>query len=279
MSDHAKYPPSSAKRLVECPGSIELSAKCPEPPEGEAAKEGTATHGCLEIYLKNGDGKLLTTTGFLREQGHPAQRIVLAEQAARAIWRMRPKGATLQAETKISLAHIDKDMWGTADAIIMEDFGRLHVIDYKNGRMPVEHVENPQLIAYGIGAAHPHDYNFSDVVLTVIQPRAVHAQGVVRSWQTSIDVLHQWSDRFKHAIQLSKKKSAPFKSGEWCFYCPAKGVCKTYVPESEGERRSRFITQKSPEQIRKQLLLDFGPAIGRNEDDTAKTGRQRRTTR
>lgn len=257
---HAKYSPSSLYRTLECPGSVELAAKCPPEPDSPAAKEGTDTHTCLEILLKNGAGKQLATERFLTEK-YPLQMVMHAAWAAREIWKLKPKGATLLSETRSELFHIDKELHGTADAVIMEDFGELHVIDYKNGRMPVEVEDNPQLVAYAIGIAHKWDYNFESVTHTVMQPRANHLAGPIRSWKTTIPNLHQWADRIKKGIALSKRPKAPFKTGKHCFFCPAKKICRVYDPEAARMDRSIFITQASPEQRRKQLLLDFGAPI------------------
>lgn len=254
---HAKYSPSASHRWLECPGSVELSAKCPVPPETPQAKEGTDAHTCLETMLKNGIERQLSTERFLAEK-YPLQMVTHAAWAAREIWKLTPKGATLLAETRAELFHIDEEMHGTSDAVIMTDFDLLHVVDYKHGRMPVEVEHNPQLIAYAIGVAHKFDYNFERVKCTVIQPRAGHGSGPVRTWATTIETLFEWADRFKQGIRLSKKKHAPFKAGEHCFFCPAKNICLEYSPEATGSVRSRFAGPKSPEEKRKQLLLDFG---------------------
>ncbi len=255
-SGHAKYSPSASKRWLACPGSVELSLKYPEPPEGPAAKEGTMAHECLEVFLKNGIGKMLATERFLREK-YPLQMVVDAAWAAGQIWKLTPKGAILLAETKAELFHIDKEMHGTSDAVIMVDFGTLHVIDFKYGKMPVDVEDNPQLMAYAIGIAHSFDYNFEDVILTVIQPRANHGHGPVRSWKTTIENLQQWADRFKEGVKLSKRKDALFAAGEHCFFCPAKPGCLVYTPEAVGSIRAKFMTPKSQKEIDEEVRSVF----------------------
>jgi hypothetical protein len=255
---HAKYSPSASHRWLECPGSVELAALCPPSPETPQAKQGTEAHLCLEMFLKNGQEKMLSTGVFLREQGHPVEMVVHAESAARAIWKFTPKGAELLAETRSELFHIDKEMHGTTDATIIEHFSTLHVIDFKYGKFPVEAENNSQMMAYAIGLAHKFDYNFEQVICTIIQPRAYHEKGPVRSWFTTIENLLEWNERFKKGVKLAKRKDAPFKSGEHCFFCPAKKECFVYTPDDTKSVRSKFFTPKSPEAKRKQLLLDFG---------------------
>jgi hypothetical protein len=274
---HAKYAPSTLHRVMECPGSVELSAPFPNE-ESAAAKHGTDGHTCLDMLLKNGPNKQLATERFLREK-YPAQMVIHAAWAAKEIWKRTPKGAQLLSETKSECFHIDPHLHGTTDAVIIEDFGTLHVIDYKYGVMPVEVEDNPQILAYAIGIAHQHDYNFDRVICTIIQPRANHGHGPVRSWVTSIENLLAWAHRFKKGIQAAKHPEAPFKAGEHCFFCPAKEVCLEYSPEATGSIRSRFITPPSPEAKRKQMLLDFGSAPITNNKKTTKVKKTSRTKR
>lgn len=255
-NSHAKYSPSASKRWLVCPGSVELSRLYPEQPEGAAAREGTEAHTCLELLLKNGVHKMLSTEAFLRNH-HPTAMVLDASWAAQEIWKLKPKNATLLAETRSELFHIDPEMHGTSDAVIYEDFGLLHVIDFKYGRMPVDVHQNPQLIAYAIGVAHRFDYNFSHVICTVIQPRANHGQGPVRSWETTIPVILEWADKFKLGIQLAKSRTPPFQSGEHCFFCPAKPGCVVYRQEDMASMKSKFVTPKSQKEIEKEVRLLF----------------------
>ncbi len=211
---------------------------------------------CVETFLKNGIEKQMSTERFLLNK-YPMQMVKHAAWAAEAIWKLTPRGATLLAETRSELFHIDKEMHGTSDAVIMVDFGALHVIDFKYGKMPVDVEDNTQMIAYAIGIAHQFDYNFNSVICTVIQPRANHGHGPIRSWTTTIDNLLVWADRFKKGVALSKSKAAPFSAGEHCFFCPAKSGCLEYTPEAVGSMRARFVTPRSQEEINTEVRSVF----------------------
>jgi hypothetical protein len=230
QSAHAKFPPSGAKRWLECPGSIGLTAERiklhGEPEESDAAKDGTEVHKALELHLKNTKG----ATEFIRK----TYGVEIAERVHRVVWdawgrKKGDKNVILLPESKADLTFIDPDFYGTADITLVEDFGRLTVIDYKNGFLPVEVKENPQLIAYALGKAHEYNYNFSEVALVVNQPRADHEDGPVREWVTDIKTLKRWAKIFKKGIQAARAAEAEptkhLKSGEHCRFCPAKLIC------------------------------------------------------
>jgi hypothetical protein len=259
---HAKFSASNAYRWLKCSGSVALCEKAPPEKESPAALEGTLTHECLESFLKNGVHKQLSTSAFLRAK-HPVERVIRAENAAHVVWGLRPGTPhELLAETKSSLAHIHPDMWGTADAVIVEHFGQLQVIDYKNGKMPVEVKDNPQLIFYSLGIAHQYHYNFAEIALHVIQPNAAHVEGPNRKWVVDADKIREWELVFRKGVNEAEKKNAKLVAGGHCFFCPAKSICKAYTPDAIREERAKFIKPKTPEQIRKQLLLDFGDDLG-----------------
>jgi hypothetical protein len=49
---HSKFAASSAKRWLNCPGSVRLSEKAPPQFESIYAKEGTDAHECLEFLVR-----------------------------------------------------------------------------------------------------------------------------------------------------------------------------------------------------------------------------------
>lgn len=260
---HAKFSPSASSRWLACPGSIYLSSLVPVSPETPQAAEGTKAHIALEMFLKNGHEKMLSTNRFLREQGYPAQMVMDVERAAQWIWKETPKGAILLAETKSECFHIDKEMHGTADAVVMQDFGELHVIDFKYGKMPVSAGNNAQLMAYAVGLAHKFQYNFDTVKLTILQPRSAN-QVFQDSWVTTIEHLLWWEKKFKDGVKAAKRKEPDFLAGTHCFFCPGKPVCLEYTPEVSKSMRSLFIQAPSASQKLQQVALDF-------DDESAST--------
>lgn len=76
-------------------------------------------------------------------------------------------------ETKLDLMNTSPVPLAPPDCIIMSD-NRLHVIDFKYGQgIVVKAEENPQMKLYALGALdlYEHLYDFSEVAMTIFQPR------------------------------------------------------------------------------------------------------------
>lgn len=226
---HSKFSASGSQRWLNCPGSIALTEKAPEPVESIYAKEGTDAHHCLEVLLKaHIDGRIDKGRAFL-EDDYPSDMIDHAEDAAREIVGMRIRGGItgdILCETRVDLSFVAPDMFGTVDVAIIREFGRLTVIDYKYGAgIPVEPDDNSQLLYYALGIAYEYAYAFDEVELVVIQPRAEHFLGTTRKWVTPIETLYKWRDTFTRGVAKAKKPDAKLKSGDWCKFCPATPIC------------------------------------------------------
>lgn len=233
---HNLFSASAASRWLACPGSIQLSVKALPARESEYAAEGTKAHAILEALLKDD----LDVTMDV-----PAEMFEHASEAAKTIRAMQPPGAELYSETKCRLAWIHEDMGGTTDAAIVEPYGKLIVVDFKYGGIPVDPKDNPQLISYALAIAHEHDYEFTSVELVVIQPRAldVEENGAVKSWTTDIETLKAWSVRFKSAARAAFANNPPTVAGEHCKYCPAATICPTLRDKNLTEIQAEFDTE------------------------------------
>ena len=143
------------------------------------------------------------------------------------------KRGELVIEHRFNLDWLYPDMFGTNDASVAEPYGELHVFDYKHGKgVAVDVVENPQLMYYGLGACYGED--FSNIVLHIVQPRAPHRDGPVRSWRITQAELIEWGKtKLLDAAKAVEDHSAPLHTGEHCRFCPALAIC----PEV---RRSAF---------------------------------------
>lgn len=242
---HALFSASSAERWMNCGASIPLSLKVPKPPETDYARKGTEAHECLELLLKNGPHKQMATEAFLRKT-HPTDMVMRAASAAQHVWKVAPKGAVIESESKSGLPHIHESAGGTTDIKIAEEFGTLHIMDFKDGNFPVEVARNPQLMMYALGEALKYDFNFERVELTVLQFRSIHEDGPVRTWETDIDDLREFEREVKSAVKVALSPKPPFvPNKKYCHFCPAASIC----PE---------LSTKALEDAR----VDYAPAKG-----------------
>lgn len=223
---HAKLSASGSERWLECPGSVALSENAPPQGESEYAKEGTTAHECLEFVLKN--RKNLKAAERMALKKYPAEMVTHAIESAKYILgRLDEIGGDLMIETRVDLSFVGPDMFGTLDAAIVEEFGRLVIIDYKYGAgIAVDPEENSQLLYYALGIAKLYHFNFAEVELVVVQPRAFHESGeTIRSWVTPIETLIEWEAKFRAGVEAVEDPFAPLKSGDWCRFCPARITC------------------------------------------------------
>lgn len=252
---HAKYSASASKRWLSCPGSVQLSVGAPPKPESEYALEGTLAHSCLEIVLKDifkRDLDLPVILKSLREmQLFPKEIIdnvaIAAKYIKEKFYLDHIHAVTdVSIEEKIDCSFLFPNTFGTGDFCAVQEFGKLSIVDYKHGAgVAVDIHNNSQLLFYALGLAHKFEYNFAEIELTIIQPRADHSDGPIRTWVTDIDTLLAWKDKFIKGIKACEKPNADLASGDHCRWCPASAYC----PE---------ISTKALD----QAMIDFAPSTG-----------------
>ena len=195
---HAPLPPSSAVVWFHCPGSVTMQQKHPDTSDQSAAVEGTAAHWAMMeiIYNRMGAVGQITPAGTVLTQAMiEGAEMVNAE--VRRVMAIHPK-AFVFCEQRVAIPRVHKDNWGTPDVVIWDEGSQtLYIIDFKFGFGIVEVFENLQLIDYaagwltqinamqaaaGLNAISETELN---VVMTIVQPRAFHIDGPVRSWVTT----------------------------------------------------------------------------------------------
>lgn len=146
----------------------------------------------------------------------------------------------MMIEHKFDLSWLRPEMFGTNDLCMFVPGEILHVLDYKHGMgLVVEVEDNSQLLYYALGALHSlcwdeiaEEYDADlmprEVVLTVVQPRASHPDGPVRSWTVDPTyILEDFKAALADAADLARGEKPPLKTGPWCEknFCRAKGIC------------------------------------------------------
>lgn len=243
---HSKLSASGNVRWMNCPGSVKLSELFPQKEAGEAAEEGTGAHALGEKVLLN------APNAFYYVGREKFNGFDVTDEMAEGVQLYcdhvvdvrNELGGELTVEEKFHLKHLHPLLFGTADAVIRQEFGKLVVIDFKFGVVPVEVERNTQLMEYALGAAYGGDYE--EIELHVVQPRAPHSDGPIRKWSLSYDELVEWGKELKAAAIATEKENAPLNAGDWCKWCPAAGGCPKLGSKALSEAQIEFDDMNAP---------------------------------
>ena len=225
MNRHARLGASGAHRWMNCPGSIRMAEGLAER-TSSYAQEGSAAHAVAEYCLqKDKDADELI--------GKKVEGVLVTEEMANAVQRYldyvreRSEGCEVHIEETFSLEKLNPpdDMFGTCDFAFFRD-GRLTVMDYKHGAgVAVEIAGNPQLRYYATGALFTLGYPAKEVEMVIVQPRARHVDGPIRSETIPTSELMKWAKKLMAVADAALLPDAPLVAGSWCRWCDASPVC------------------------------------------------------
>lgn len=210
---HSILSPSKAARWIHCPGSLRLEALF-DNESNEAAEEGKKAHEYCYNVLRN----LITPNTSL-------EMIKFSQAYINYIYSLTTPKSINKYEIRVDLPSVHPEMFGTVDALI-KDNNKLHIIDFKYGFYPVEVVENWQLLCYAIGA-FDQGFDAEEIHLTIVQPRAFHKDGIIRTWTINVFMLEKYRALLKRYADEAMKPNAPLNAGEHCKFCKARATCET----------------------------------------------------
>jgi len=130
-------------------------------------------------------------------------------------------------ERYLDMSWLDSRLGGTADYTLVEPFGWAHLLDYKNGYIVVEHIDNEQCMTYAVGILREHP-DAEGVRVTIVQPNAFHEEGTVRTVEYTRDELKLFEIRLREAAAETVKPNALLRAGDWCKWCPAQLRCPEF---------------------------------------------------
>lgn len=241
---HSNLGASSMERWSTCPASVGISEGLPNP-SSPYASEGTIAHEICELALLSGK----PATDWLGESIEPHKEVVITENMTDAVKvytdyiTEQGKGKEVSLEERVSLEFIKEGMFGTSDAFIYEPFGTLEVVDYKHGQgYAVDVIDNPQLLYYALGASQGCDFN--EVKMTIVQPRAVHADGPIRSWTITPARLKEFEAEIKLAVKATEEDKPKFQpSVKGCKWCLAKAICPALKGKALSLAKDQFADE------------------------------------
>lgn len=226
---------------MACPASPRLSAGAEDRPT-EWAAEGTAAHTLASTVLS--DPHNLEAVHFIGHQipvpfGADVKQYTVDAEMAEAVdiycdvvrtALANDPTALLHVETRFDIREllgVDVPMFGTADAVVIHA-DRLEIFDLKFGKgVVVEAKGNAQLRYYALGAwfAMGRPASITKIQVSIVQPRAAHADGCVRTEVLDILDLIAWSGTLRDAVLATQAPDAPIVAGTHCRFCPVKLHC------------------------------------------------------
>lgn len=225
---------SSAGRVLQCPGSVQLCATFPNV-ESEFAAEGTALHMAMDMIM-SGIAKVDRDVVGLTFNGYVIDEDMFEEAVAPVLdhWDALDKelgGIDFYSEQRVVFPGIE-NAFGTTD-LVGTAKDRSVVYDFKFGRgVAVDAEDNPQLKYYALAAMHtPATAQFfSDdkpVELFIAQPRVNDGEPFTR-WMTTTRQLEAFGVELRTAVETALLPDAPLKMGPYCKFCSAKSGCPLY---------------------------------------------------
>ena len=217
---------STAKRVINCPGSVALVQKMPPRPSNKYADEGTLLHNVMaelvmgeeppDYYLGTRYEDQVLTPELIEEKIWPALRgleIIDPEQKME-----------IEAETSVNFGELLPGVFGSTDLI-----GRLGdravVLDWKFGDgVMVDVEENHQLMFYAAAAMRTPDAQWAfdgvkEIEMVIVQPPEI------RRWVTTPKRIAQFEKELVSAVKQAEQPNAKLAVGDHCRWCAAKPVC------------------------------------------------------
>jgi hypothetical protein len=252
---HSPIGASSCERWWNCPGSNILAQTLPPSSDTVYTATGTVAHQLADTALKTYQSFSETDSRSLykiledeigRSYVESEFEIEVTDEMVEAVKVYADyitetiKDFALQwvdhvkTEVQFDLTHIDPEAYGTCDCCVVVPGHKIIVIDYKHGQGHAVEVENNhQLLYYALGAYYSLPYGVRQqlsrnkflIETVIVQPRAKHLHGPIRSKTYTLRELLDHEFELWNAIQRVRQSDPTLQTGPWCKFCPAKPVC------------------------------------------------------
>ena len=225
---------STAKRVINCPGSVAMVQKMPPKPSSKYADEGTLLHDTiaehlatlkpLESFLGKKYEDQLLTQDLIDDKLVPA--LALLDE-------IDPKQEmSYEVETRVGFGDLLPGVFGSTDFV-----GRMGdkavVLDWKFGDgVMVSAEENEQLMFYAAAAMRTTALQWAfegatEIECVIVQPP------MIRRWTTTPERIAQFEHQLVKAVKAAEQPDAGLKAGDHCRWCAAKPVCPQMTGEAE----------------------------------------------
>jgi hypothetical protein len=217
---------STAKRVINCPGSVALVDKMPPQPSSSYADEGTLLHDTIADILDK-DGSPESYLGRKHNDAVLTQDLIDTKLhvALEGLLEVDPNLEMEYAvESRVGFGDFLPDVFGSTD-LLGRIGDRAIVLDWKFGDgVAVEATENAQLLFYAAAARRTAETAWAfegakEVELIIVQPP------YVKRWVTDLARVDAFEKELAAAVKIAMKPDAPLASGDHCKWCAAKPVC------------------------------------------------------
>jgi hypothetical protein len=214
---------STAKRVINCPGSVALVQKMPPKPSNEHADRGTLLHNVIAEHL---EGKPITL-GVKYNDQVLTQELVDEKltPALKALDEVDPtQNMVYEVETRVGFGDLLPGVFGSTD-LIGRVGSRAVVLDWKFGDgVMVDAVENPQLMFYAAAAMRTDEAKWAfdgadEVECIIVQPP------MIRRWVTTKERIAAFELELVSAVKQAQQPNAKLMAGDHCRWCNAKPIC------------------------------------------------------
>ncbi len=231
---HSPLPPSSSARRVQCSASTTAEARYPETEESPEAAEGTAAHWAVAEMLAGRlvDVGLIAPNGvFLTDEMIEAADLMYDDvHRELAVHGMKSEIHGV-IEQRVAIPRIHPLSWGTPDFRAWLPGNHLLLYDFKFGYRTVDVFENWQLMEYVAGCIGELPPGVLDmhvrVTVKIVQPRAHHRDGPIRSWTFMGDDIRGELNIASAAAHEALGPNPQYRVGAECRDCAARHACVT----------------------------------------------------
>ena len=240
---------STAKRVINCPGSVQLSLTAPPKPSSRDADKGSLLHNVIAAHLESNEplesfvgtsyGSIVLTEDMIEEK----LRFALA-----ALEEIDPFGVMeFVVERRVAFDQYLPGVFGSCD-LLGRIANKAIVLDWKFGDgVMVDVEENEQLMFYAAAGMRTPGLEWvfdgaTEIECVIVQPP------YIKRWTTTPARIKQFEAQLKLAVREAAQPTATMASGEWCRWCPAKPTCPVVTGEAQRALRAA-VKQMNPQDI------------------------------
>lgn len=218
---------STAKRVINCPGSVALVQQMPPQPSSKYADEGTLLHNVISELLDSYTAVPEDFLGTKYNEQELTQELIDEKllPALAALDEIDPDDRMQYAvETLVNFGDLLPGVFGSTDLIGRID-DKAIVLDWKFGSgVAVSAEENDQLMFYAAAAMRTPKAQWAfegatEVELIIVQPP------VTKRWTTTVERIKRFERELVAAVKEAQRPDARVATGEHCRWCAAKPIC------------------------------------------------------